>query len=96
MLGKSVKPIPVLVLGVLLARKRYSVVKYVIVLLIVVGVAVFLYKDKPQPILPDIHQFKLFDTIGIGELLVVRAMVGVMATFTYLLSSLFPSSSPSL
>nr|XP_032831428.1 solute carrier family 35 member B1 [Petromyzon marinus] len=45
-LGKSCKPIPVMILGVLLARKRYPLIKYLCVLLIVVGVAMFLYKGK--------------------------------------------------
>jgi len=45
-LGKSCKPIPVMILGVLLARKRYPLLKYFSVLLIVMGVALFLFKDK--------------------------------------------------
>ncbi|XP_038077782.1 solute carrier family 35 member B1-like [Patiria miniata] len=45
-LGKSCKPIPVMLLGVLLARKRYPLVKYLCVLLIVIGVAIFVYKDS--------------------------------------------------
>lgn len=44
-LGKSVKPIPVMILGVLIAKKRYPLSKYLFVLLIVSGVALFLYKD---------------------------------------------------
>lgn len=43
--AKSCKPIPVMILGVLLARKRYPVLKYIFVMLIVVGVALFMYKD---------------------------------------------------
>lgn len=43
--GKSCKPIPVMVLGVLLGRKRYPLLKYLFILLIVVGVALFMYKD---------------------------------------------------
>ena len=34
-----------MILGVLLARKRYPLVKYFCVLLIVLGVALFLFKD---------------------------------------------------
>ncbi|CAJ0581191.1 unnamed protein product, partial [Mesorhabditis spiculigera] len=45
-LAKSCKPIPVLVFGVLFAGKRYDLKKYLIVLMIVVGVALFMYKDK--------------------------------------------------
>ena len=35
----------VMVLGAILAKKRYPLVKYLSVLLIVLGVALFLYKD---------------------------------------------------
>lgn len=43
--GKSCKPIPVMILGVLLGRKHYALKKYLFVLLIVIGVALFMYKD---------------------------------------------------
>ncbi len=43
--GKSCKPIPVMVLGVVLGRKRYPALKYLFILLIVAGVALFMYKD---------------------------------------------------
>lgn len=43
--GKSCKPIPVMILGVILGRKIYPLRKYMFVLLIVVGVALFIYKD---------------------------------------------------
>jgi uncharacterized membrane protein YjdF len=36
-LGKSIKPVPVMLLGVLVARKRYPLEKYIYVLLIVFG-----------------------------------------------------------
>jgi len=45
-LGKACKPIPVMVLGVLLANKRYPVAKYMCILMIVSGVAMFMYKDE--------------------------------------------------
>ena len=44
--GKSAKPIPVMILGVLIGHKSYALQKYLFVLLIVVGVALFMYKDK--------------------------------------------------
>lgn len=40
-LGKSVKPVPVMLLGVLVARKKYSSAKYFYVLLVVLGKCVF-------------------------------------------------------
>jgi len=36
-LGKSVKPVPVMILGVLIARKKYHLMKYLGVLTIVIG-----------------------------------------------------------
>lgn len=44
-IGKSGKPIPVMVLGVLLGNKVYPVRKYAFIFLIVIGVALFMYKD---------------------------------------------------
>ncbi|XP_076067912.1 solute carrier family 35 member B1 homolog meigo isoform X1 [Oratosquilla oratoria] len=44
--GKSCKPIPVMVLGVLIGRKSYPLRKYFFILMIVIGVALFMYKDK--------------------------------------------------
>ena len=44
--GKSCKPIPVMVLGVVIGRKRYPLLKYLFVLTIVAGVALFMYKGK--------------------------------------------------
>ena len=70
-LGKSAKPIPVLILGVVLGGKHYPAMKYLIVLLIVVGVAVFLYRDDNQKATNEVHSWRLFHFLGLGELLVV-------------------------
>uniref|UniRef100_A0AC35UBX0 TPT domain-containing protein n=1 Tax=Rhabditophanes sp. KR3021 TaxID=114890 RepID=A0AC35UBX0_9BILA len=45
-LGKSCKPIPIMIFGVLLAAKKYSFKKYLCVLFIVIGVALFTYKQN--------------------------------------------------
>merc|ERR1719341_2467404 len=45
-IGKSCKPIPVMVLGVLIGRKKYPALKYLFILMIVAGVALFMYKDS--------------------------------------------------
>ncbi|EFN72986.1 Solute carrier family 35 member B1 [Camponotus floridanus] len=44
-IGKAGKPIPVMILGVLLGRRIYPVRKYLFIFLIVIGVALFMYKD---------------------------------------------------
>lgn len=54
-----------MILGVLFARKRYPIQKYLFVLLIVIGVAMFMYKDK-QPSKADFEH-----TLGMGEILLV-------------------------
>jgi UDP-galactose transporter B1 len=43
--AKAAKPIPVMILGVLLGRKSYSKQKYLFVLTIVIGVILFMYKE---------------------------------------------------
>ncbi|XP_064471546.1 solute carrier family 35 member B1-like isoform X2 [Ornithodoros turicata] len=43
--GKSCKPIPVMILGVLIGRKHYGPAKYLTIFVIVVGVCLFMYKD---------------------------------------------------
>lgn len=65
MLGKSVKPIPVMILGVIVAHKRYPLQKYLFVLMIVMGVAMFVYKDKKGSAVDADHTF------GWGEALLV-------------------------
>ncbi|NXD70391.1 S35B1 protein, partial [Eolophus roseicapillus] len=66
-LGKSCKPIPVMLLGVTLLRKKYPPAKYFCVLLIVAGVALFLYKPK-KAAGSDEHVF------GYGELLLLLSL----------------------
>ena len=69
-LGKSAKPIPVLFLNILIGGKRYPRVKFLIVLLIVAGVALFFYKDG-EGTGSDVAHHKFLDLIGFGELLLV-------------------------
>ncbi|XP_036307607.1 solute carrier family 35 member B1 isoform X2 [Pipistrellus kuhlii] len=66
-LGKSCKPIPVMLLGVTLLKKRYPKAKYLCVLLIVAGVALFMYKPK-KGVGVEEH------TIGYGELLLLLSL----------------------
>jgi len=66
-LGKSAKPIPVMVLGVIWARKRYRCIKYLFVLMITVGVAVFMYRPVDNDGNDDVSNH----TFGFGEFLLV-------------------------
>ena len=66
MVGKSCKPIPVMVLGVLLGGKSYPMIKYLFILTIVLGVGLFMYKDNVASNTdPDASG------LGIGEFLLV-------------------------
>jgi len=65
-LGKSVKPIPVMILGVVLARKKYPWLKYLFVLMITTGVAVFMYKPSKARAVSETSAM-----FGWGELLLV-------------------------
>ena len=51
-----------MILGVLLARKRYPLQKYLFVVLIVAGVALFMYKEKKAAAMAE-------HTLGSGEML---------------------------
>lgn len=68
-LGKSIKPIPVMVMGVLVAGKRYHFKKCMCVTLIVLGVAIFMYKEKSMP-----SMLGESDTVGRGELLLMLSL----------------------
>lgn len=68
-IGKSAKPIPVMLLGVLIGRKSYSVQRYVFVLLIVVGVVLFMMKDVKAD-----HSKVQDDTVGVGEVLLFLSL----------------------
>ncbi len=63
-IGKACKPIPVMILGVVLAKKVYPLIKYLCIVMIVSGVAMFLYKDSKAT---NGAAFEL----GAGELLLV-------------------------
>ena len=64
--AKAAKPIPVMVLGVLLGRKSYSAQKYCFILLIVVGVVMFMYKEGQVN--------KASENTGLGEILLFLSL----------------------
>lgn len=63
-----------MLLGVTLLKKKYPVAKYLCVLLIVAGVALFMYKPK-KAVGVEEH------TVGYGELLLVRDPGGTGSLF---------------
>lgn len=65
--GKSAKPIPVMILGVLIGRKSYSWTRYACVFTIVVGVILFMFKESKVANLPS-------ETVGLGELLLFLSL----------------------
>nr|AEE61394.1 unknown [Dendroctonus ponderosae] len=66
--GKAAKPIPVMILGVLLGRKSYPLKKYIFVVLIVLGVVFFMFKEKAKTTPQQEIGF------GLGELLLVMSL----------------------
>ncbi|CAG0914003.1 unnamed protein product [Notodromas monacha] len=66
--GKSCKPIPVMILGVLLGNKKYSLQKYCFVFLIVAGVCMFMWKDSAKTI-------KGPENTSMGEVLLVLSLL---------------------
>ena len=66
-----------MIFGVLVGHRSYPLVKYLIVLLIVAGVALFLFKDGGASRHGNgDEQWRLFHFVGIGELLVVSGRRG--------------------
>lgn len=64
--AKAAKPIPVMILGVLIGRKSYSVQKYFFIFIIVVGVVLFMYKEgKVNP---------NSENAGLGEILLFLSL----------------------
>uniref|UniRef100_T1H6R8 Solute carrier family 35 member B1 n=1 Tax=Megaselia scalaris TaxID=36166 RepID=T1H6R8_MEGSC len=84
--GKSAKPIPVMILGVLIGRKSYSWIRYACVLTIVAGVVLFMFKESKTN--------KETLNTGLGELLLFLslAMDGLTGAIQERMRS---SSSPS-
>lgn len=66
--GKSAKPIPVMILGVLLGRKSYALKKYIFVFLIVFGIVLFMLKDKQSSMSQE-------SSVGVGELLLCLSLI---------------------
>lgn len=79
-IGKSCKPIPIMILGVLLGKKVHAFKKYLFVLLIVLGVTLFMYKKdlselfKSPGVIQDRSSESYLSSIGIGELLLILSL----------------------
>lgn len=69
-IGKSAKPIPVMLLGVLIGKKSYSMQRYLFVLIIVIGVILFVMKDVKADPTKATEQ-----GIGIGEILLILSLL---------------------
>ncbi|CAB0029656.1 unnamed protein product [Trichogramma brassicae] len=65
--GKAGKPIPVMILGVLLGGKSYPLKKYVFVSMVVLGVVMFMYKDN----VPS----KQLENEGFGQILLILSLI---------------------
>lgn len=72
-----------MLLGVTLLKKKYPMAKYLCVLLIVAGVALFMYKPKKVVGMEE-------HTVGYGELLLVCDVVGKAAFSNHLNQGIIP------
>jgi solute carrier family 35 (UDP-galactose transporter), member B1 len=64
--AKSAKPIPVMLLGVLIGRKSYTAQKYCFVFLIVLGVVMFMFKEGKGGAAAE--------STGLGEILLLLSL----------------------
>lgn len=69
-IGKSAKPIPVMILGVLIGQKRYTIQRYCFVLTIVIGVVLFMMKEGKVSANATVSE----QTVGIGEVLLILSL----------------------
>lgn len=69
-IGKSAKPIPVMILGVLIGHKRYTIQRYCFVLTIVIGVVLFIMKEGKIKGNAAVAE----QTFGIGEVLLILSL----------------------
>uniref|UniRef100_A0A182VYW0 Sugar phosphate transporter domain-containing protein n=1 Tax=Anopheles minimus TaxID=112268 RepID=A0A182VYW0_9DIPT len=67
--AKAAKPIPVMLLGVLVGRKSYTLQKYFFVVLIVVGVVLFMFKDNKT------NSDTVLEHESVGQLLLVLSLL---------------------
>lgn len=72
--GKSCKPIPIMILGVMIGRKRYSLKKYLFISMIVTGVALFMYKKNATPAGQSKTGTYHIMNLGVGELLLILSL----------------------
>ncbi|XP_014254428.1 solute carrier family 35 member B1 homolog [Cimex lectularius] len=68
--AKSAKPIPVMVMGVLIGHKSFPLRKYFIIILIVSGVALFLYREDKA-----VNIVKTSEMVGFGEILLFMSLL---------------------
>lgn len=71
-IAKSCKPIPVMIIGVLYAKKRYPLLKYLFVFLIVLGVGTFMYNPSKSS---SGSKGTTTSLIWVGELLLMFSLV---------------------
>jgi len=72
-IGKSCKPIPVMILGVLIGGRSYLLRKYLFILVIVIGVALFMYKPGKASAVTHDDGSSIMG-IGVGELLLIMSL----------------------
>lgn len=73
-IGKSAKPIPVMLLGVLIGHKRYTLQRYCFVFTIVIGVVLFMMKEGKVNSSSAAAAAVAEQSFGIGEVLLIMSL----------------------
>ena len=88
-IGKSCKPIPVMIFASIFGKKVYNLSKYLSVLIIVIGIVIFMYKEDRKTM---IRSSSYFD-FGERLLLLSLIMDGVTASIQEKIKSKFQTKS---
>ena len=95
-IGKSCKPIPVLVFASIFGKKVYQLSKYLSVLIIVFGVAIFIYKEEPKT-LYTLYTQRASPSFyfSFGEILLILSLImdGITASIQEKMKSKFQTKS---
>lgn len=76
--AKSAKPIPVMILGLIIGRKSYSIQRYCFVVLIVVGLVLTMFKDKKSNESSDDSTFLILGQILLMFSLFMDGILGAV------------------
>jgi len=95
-IGKACKPIPVMIFGSIFGKKIYQVSKYLSVLIIVIGIIIFMYKEEPKTLYTLFtQQSSPTSYLNFGERLLILSLImdGVTASIQEKMKTKFNTKS---